>query len=44
MVSDGVYRTVYSDGTEVYVNYNDNNVSADGVEIKALDYTVVRGK
>ncbi len=38
---DGVWRTVYSDGTRVYVNYGSSQAVADGVEIPAGDWRVV---
>ena len=34
----GVYRTTYSDGTRVYVNYTDKEVSLDGVNLPAQDW------
>ena len=36
----GVWRTTYSNGTRVYVNYGDAAVVADGVEIPAEGWTI----
>ena len=40
-LQDGVTRTVYEDGTVVYVNYNDSAVTAEGHVVEAKGYTVV---
>ncbi len=42
-LADGVSVTVYADGTEVYVNYNEIDYSGDGVTVPARDYLVKRG-
>jgi len=36
----GVYRTAYGDALEVFVNYNDEKVTVDGVTIDGYGYTV----
>ncbi|MBE5877322.1 MAG: hypothetical protein E7290_10605 [Lachnospiraceae bacterium] len=41
-VTDKVTCTTYEDGTRVYVNYGYEAVSADGVEIPAKEYVVIR--
>ncbi len=42
-LSDEVAMTAYADGTKVYVNYGTDAFSADGVQIPAKEYIVVRG-
>ncbi len=42
-VKDGVFKVTYDNGTVVYVNYNSQMVSVDGVKIQAKDYTVKKG-
>ena len=41
-ITDGVYKTSYSNGAVVYTNYNNKDSSADGVTIGAKDF-IVRG-
>ena len=41
-VADNVYRVTYSNGYKVYVNYNTEAVTVDGLEVLAEDYTVVK--
>ncbi len=41
-VADNVYRVTYSNGYKVYVNYNTQAVTVDGIEVSAEDYTVVK--
>ena len=41
-LAPGVYRTSYSDGTKVYVNYNKQAADVDGVSIPAEDWKLVR--
>ncbi|MBE5816497.1 MAG: hypothetical protein E7315_02085 [Clostridiales bacterium] len=41
-VAYNVYKTVYSNGVEIYVNYNRYDTYADGVRLAALSYKVVR--
>lgn len=36
--------TGYEDGTKVYVNYSDRDLTIDGVKVPARDYTVERGQ
>lgn len=44
VLSDTLSMTQYSDGTKVYVNYDEVAVSIDGVGvIPALDYLVIKG-
>lgn len=43
-IQDGVYRTTYQDGTMVYVNYNNQEVKLDNIQIKPMNYTVIGGK
>jgi iron only hydrogenase large subunit-like protein len=37
-VADGVSKTVYSSGTVIYVNYNDEDVNAEGVTVPKYSY------
>lgn len=41
-IAFNVYRTTYSGGTSVYVNYNDKSAYADGIEIPANGFTAGR--
>lgn len=41
MVQNNVARTDYSNGVSVYVNYNDDPVTVNGVKIEGLNYKVV---
>jgi len=41
-VVSGVYRTTYSNGIRVYVNYNASDVETDGVLVPAEDFIYVR--
>ena len=43
VLSDGVTRTTYEDGTKVYVNYTDKTVTAEETTVNAADFTVVKG-
>ncbi len=40
-VAENVYSVTYSNGKTVLVNYNQQKVTVDGVDIEALDYAVV---
>lgn len=40
-LSPGVFRTTYSTGARVYVNYNKTPASVDGVTVKAEDWLLV---
>ena len=40
-VSDGVYETVYEDGTAVYVNYNASEQTVSGIKIGGMDFETV---
>lgn len=42
-LADGVTETTYEDGTRVYVNYNETDYSADGINIAARNYAVKKG-
>lgn len=42
-IADGVAMTQYEDGTKVYVNYNYNDCTADGVNVAARSYLVQKG-
>lgn len=42
-LQEDVYRTEFSDGTTVYVNYRDKAVTEDGVEIPARDFVYRKG-
>ena len=42
-LTDQVKKTVYEDGTAVYVNYGDTDYAGDGVTVGAGSYTVRRG-
>ena len=39
-LSDDLVLVAYSDGHIIYINYGENDVTADGVTVKAKDYTV----
>ena len=39
-ISDSVYRVTYSNGTKIYVNYNNQPISVDNVTIPSVGYTV----
>ncbi|WMJ86794.1 DUF5696 domain-containing protein [Anaerocolumna sp. MB42-C2] len=41
-IVNGVFKTSYSNGAAVYTNYNNTEVSVDGVTIRAKDF-IVRG-
>ena len=44
MVKENVFVTIYSDGTRVYVNYSEFEVSvAHNLKVGAMDYLVVKG-
>ena len=38
---EGVIRVSYSNGAKMIVNYNDHTENVDGVEVPAMDYTIV---
>lgn len=42
-VKDGVFKVTYDNGKIVYVNYNSQVVTVDGVKIQAKDYAVKEG-
>ena len=42
-LTEQVRKTVYEDGTAVYVNYGDTDYAGDGVTVDAGGYTVRRG-
>lgn len=39
-VGEDLFKTVYSNGVTVYVNYSDKEQTVDGVTVKAVDYAV----
>lgn len=39
-LAPSVYRTTFSNGTKIYVNYSGTRVLVDGMAIKAMDYEV----
>lgn len=43
-VSPGVFRTTYSDGSRLIVNYNERNVTVEGVSVPSMDYVVLPPK
>ncbi len=43
-IATDVYRTQYSNGSTVYVNYSSKDVQADGFTVPAKDFTYVGGK
>jgi len=43
-IARDVFRITYSDGSKIYVNYNNECVTADGVLINGTDYLLVKGK
>lgn len=42
-LAPSVYRTTFSNGTSIYINYSDARVSVDGMTIEAMDYEVKEG-
>ena len=42
-LADGLVRTVYSNGTAIYVNYGDKPVRTDGKTVPAMNYLVAEG-
>lgn len=40
-VADKIYKTQYSNGSCIFTNYSEDDVIIDGIQIKALDYSVV---
>lgn len=43
IVAPNVKRVIYEDGSKVYINYNEEPVTVDGIEVGALDYVLVKG-
>lgn len=43
-ISDGVYRTTFEGGHNVYVNYNFTTEEADGIQLPARSYKVIEGE
>jgi len=39
-IEDDLFKVVYSDNTEVFVNYSDTEKSVDGIKVSAFDYAV----
>lgn len=42
-VADEVYKTTYSNGTEIYVNYSNKEYKGDNITVAAEDYLKVKG-
>lgn len=42
-IAEGVYKTVYENGTEIFVNYNENDVEVENQTLKAVDYLIKKG-
>lgn len=42
-LSEGLYETVYSNGTRILVNYNEGSVEAEGRTVGGMDYSVING-
>ena len=43
ILADGVNMVTYENGTNIVVNYNETDYSANGVTCKAKDYSVIKG-
>ena len=43
MLLKNVYKTVYEDGSTVYVNYGKKAAAADGLQVEAGDYVFIPG-
>ena len=41
-VQAGVFRTEYENGTVIYTNYNNQDITVDSTQVKAMDYAVVK--
>lgn len=41
-IEDGVYKTIYDNGTEIVVNYNDYAVTVDGVHILEKNFSMIK--
>ena len=42
-VQKDVYKVTYSDGTQVVVNYSDNAVTVDEINVEANSYKIAKG-
>ncbi len=42
-IAEDVYKTTYENGTSIFVNYSDEDYSAQGIKIAAQDYLKVKG-
>jgi len=40
-LSEGFYHTEYEDGTNIYINYNKEDIQYEGYTVKAQDYLVI---
>jgi len=40
-IGKDIYKVTYDDGSKIYVNYQNTAVKIEGIQIKAVDYTVV---
>ena len=43
-LADGVYLTVYGDGSKVVTNYSETPFAYDGKTVKAKDFILIRNK
>ena len=41
-ITEGVFRTVFSNGTKICVNYCTEAKTVDGVTIPAMEYVILR--
>lgn len=41
---DGAVIVTYEDNSRIYINYSETAIQADGIEIPAMDYVVVKGE
>ena len=42
-ITDDVVRVTYSDGSKVYINYGDKDVTVENVKIPSEDYILTKG-
>ncbi|MEH7275058.1 DUF5696 domain-containing protein [Neobacillus vireti] len=43
MIADGVFETIYENGKRIFVNYNQDPFTIEGIEIGAEDFIVLEG-
>ena len=41
--NDGVFETVFANGTSIFVNYSDNDTAVEGITVAAKGFAVVEG-